>query len=87
MWFCSITIFLLERPASQLTQIEFTKHYGTLVEGLNLSGSRARTYWIKAYYPLFLIRRLFYSSCLVALMSFPKVQLLFTFIFLVVPVC
>ena len=85
MWFFNITLFLLEKPIPQLTEESFIEKYGTLIEGLNLT-TKKRSYWIKAYYPLFLIRRLMYSACLVSFMSYPKVQLFLCFLLLVVPV-
>ena len=63
-------------------KLGFKEKYGTLVEGLAVTG----IYWDKAFYALFLMRRLLYALILTTMIFYPVLQLVLTLCLTIVPV-
>lgn len=65
-----------------MISLEFEAKYGILTEGLNKdNGLLARL-----FYPIFLIRRFFFTLCLICLYDYPIVQLAIILVYAALPV-
>ena len=73
---------LIEKPDEELETDEFKESYGTIIEDIDLKGD----YFSRYYYPIYLIRRLFYALALVVLADHPMIQLWVFPILFVIPV-
>jgi hypothetical protein len=73
---------LIETDDEDIKKEVFKAKYGTIVEGIAITG----IYWDKAFYPLFLMRRLLYSAILTTMISYPTVQLVMCVFATIIPV-
>jgi len=63
---------LVEKPRRVLKTARFKETYGNIVEDLKVL---KRGLWSRYYYPIYLIRRLFYAVVLIVLIDYPFIQL------------
>ena len=79
-----VTVRLIENSNIIIMTETFREKYGTIVEGLEVR--ETSSFWKKAFYPLFLIRRFAYALVLSVLMEYPRLQLVVSTFALIIPV-
>lgn len=67
------TIWLVETPTDHMATSEFNEKYGTVVEELNINSPSK--HFSRYYYPIIMIRRIFYAGVLVLINEISIVQL------------
>lgn len=67
----TITFEICETPNTEMVEQDFDNKYGILKENIEVTNHMA----IKAYYPLYLIRRFAYALILAAFHDYPLCQL------------
>jgi hypothetical protein len=77
-----VILHLIETPDEEMLLKDFKETYGTIVEGIALNSN----YWNKAFYPLFLTRRLVYALILITLINYPLLQLIVILGVVLIPV-
>ena len=80
--FLVVVLRLIETEDEEIRKQDFKEKYGTIVEGISIRG----IYWDKAFYPLFLMRRIIYSAILTTMITYPVVQLALCIVLGVIPV-
>lgn len=80
--FLIIVINLIEHDNEELKTETFKNEYGTIIEGIDLKG----VFWDKAYYIIFLYRRLVYAAILAILYQYPMLQLVLSLVITCIPV-
>lgn len=78
----SFSINLIETSNDEMGEDEFKERFGTIVEEIDYE----RSFWCKAYYPLFLFRRFIYAIILVFLSDYPISQLYLSLVLTILPV-
>ena len=79
--FLVVCLKLSETNDEEMEQDEFKEVYGTIIEDLDYAGSLPG----KAYYPIYLTRRLLYVFILVMLIDYPVIQLGLVLALVVIP--
>jgi len=69
LWFLLKTLYWVEKPRKQLILPEFMSSCGTIIEELKFRRPALH------YYPIYMLRRIFYAVVLIILYRFPILQL------------
>ena len=77
-----IIFIISETPNEEITNPKFTNAYGIIVEKIDIT----KPIIVKAFYPLYLIRRFIYAILLVCMHSYPIYQLVIIIFCLIIPV-
>ena len=78
-----ICLHLIEKRAGVIKTSKFKHYYGSVLDDIRIKNNEIGP---RYYYPLYLLRRLYYALVLIALGDYPMVQLFIILFLLVIPV-